>query len=288
MSDLISLSAVALARGVRERRWSPVRVVDACIARIRAAEPELGGLVETRFAQAREEAAAASRRSAEAHAPLMGVPILAPVSWASSVELRRVREAGAIWLGGPRGDCGAAALVALGGAPCGLDVRATFCGIVAHRSDEPHAVGLSARTVGDVTLLAAVVAGQIPPDAAAPDADLLRGTSVHVVVPPRLAPEARAAVHKAALSLREHGATLGDCGPLRGVALRLEPAPPCGSGTTLQAGAITVVRTDTDRTGRPLGVQIAATRAGGPATLLAAKLLEASFGSSSPVSARWV
>ena len=123
MADLVNLSAVALARGIRDRRWSPSEVVQAHIERIRAVNPSLNAVVAPRFEKAQAEAARADQRVRRSDPrdlpPLHGVPftvkefvgvegmpntggILARSHETASEDatvVRRLREAGGIVLG---------------------------------------------------------------------------------------------------------------------------------------------------------------------------------------------
>lgn len=74
--DLLTSSAVDLARWVRTKKISSSELVDATIRRIERVNPSLNAVVHTRFAAAREEARRADERVAkEANPPpFLGVP----------------------------------------------------------------------------------------------------------------------------------------------------------------------------------------------------------------------
>lgn len=78
MNEVLSLSARAMAAGIRDRSLSVEEVVDAHIERIREVNPALNAVVGTRFEQARREAGAAQQRLAHGDTrelpPLLGVP----------------------------------------------------------------------------------------------------------------------------------------------------------------------------------------------------------------------
>jgi fatty acid amide hydrolase 2 len=76
---LLSASARSFARMVREKRISPVELVDAFIARIEAENPAINAVVAERFERARGEAREAEARVVHTRAdeplpPLLGVP----------------------------------------------------------------------------------------------------------------------------------------------------------------------------------------------------------------------
>src|SRR5207249_4650622 len=77
-NELLTLSAVALARRIRAGTTTSRIVVDAHIAQIQAVNPRLNAVVCNRFAEAREEARNAderrSREGADRLPPLHGVP----------------------------------------------------------------------------------------------------------------------------------------------------------------------------------------------------------------------
>jgi len=80
MSDLIFLSAVEMADGIRARKISPVELLDAHIARIEQVNPKLNAFVYKDFERARvqaksAEALVASREKSRCLGPLHGVPI---------------------------------------------------------------------------------------------------------------------------------------------------------------------------------------------------------------------
>jgi fatty acid amide hydrolase 2 len=76
--DLCTLSALQLARLIRERRLTSRAAVEAHVERIRRANPTLNAMVTERFGEARAEAEAADvrvqRERPEALPPLHGVP----------------------------------------------------------------------------------------------------------------------------------------------------------------------------------------------------------------------
>ncbi|MEP0321505.1 amidase [Bauldia litoralis] len=74
--DVPHLSAVEMARLVRERALSPVELMDAVIARIEARNPTLNALVYSAFDEARDKAKIAESEvmAAKALGPLHGVP----------------------------------------------------------------------------------------------------------------------------------------------------------------------------------------------------------------------
>ena len=77
MSELHELSLGELAAGLAARRFSPVEVVEAHLARIAALEPKLHALVEVHGDNARlaAEAADKARRAGHGLGPLHGIPI---------------------------------------------------------------------------------------------------------------------------------------------------------------------------------------------------------------------
>ena len=121
MSELLSLSAVELARRIRAGELSPVEVVDAHIHRIEVVNPTLNALVADRFEAARTEARAAEARAASGAPlpPLLGVPCTIKeffgvtgmphtggvlhrrgrIADKDATAVHRLREAGAIVLG---------------------------------------------------------------------------------------------------------------------------------------------------------------------------------------------
>ncbi len=117
--ELTQLTATSATSLIRLGEFSPLELVDACIARIEAANPMMNAVVTTCFDRAREEAAAMVGINRESLPPLAGVPVLIkdnqltegvattlgspihrdriPVDDAGIV--RRLRAAGAIVLG---------------------------------------------------------------------------------------------------------------------------------------------------------------------------------------------
>ena len=75
-------SAVELAAGIRDRRFSCVEVMTAVVERIRALNPHLNAIVVDRSTQALAEAAAADRALARGvePGPLFGVPVTVKVN----------------------------------------------------------------------------------------------------------------------------------------------------------------------------------------------------------------
>lgn len=78
MTDLCALSALELRRLIGRKAVSPVEVVDACIARVEAANPAVNAIVTPCFDEARAAAADAERRvqTGEPLGLLHGVPIV--------------------------------------------------------------------------------------------------------------------------------------------------------------------------------------------------------------------
>src|SRR4051812_41270551 len=78
MHRLLTLSATALARLIRQREITSVEVVEAHIAQIRRVNPTLNAVVKDRFDLAVDEAHAADARTASASPgslpPFHGVP----------------------------------------------------------------------------------------------------------------------------------------------------------------------------------------------------------------------
>lgn len=76
-NDLAEFGLAGLAAGVAAGRFSPVDIVDACLARIARQEPQLHAFVTLYEAQARRDAQAAARdiRAGNARGPLHGLPI---------------------------------------------------------------------------------------------------------------------------------------------------------------------------------------------------------------------
>lgn len=82
MQELLDASAVTLARYVRQKKVSPVELLDVHVARIEAVNPAINAVVAGRFERAREEARALAERLARARAdeelpPLLGLPYTA-------------------------------------------------------------------------------------------------------------------------------------------------------------------------------------------------------------------
>lgn len=82
MHELLDASAMTLARWVRQKKLSPVDLVDVHIARIEAVNPAINAVIAERFDRARDEARALERRIAHARAgdelpPLLGLPYTA-------------------------------------------------------------------------------------------------------------------------------------------------------------------------------------------------------------------
>lgn len=120
-SSLLTLSAVELARSIREGTVSPVAVVDACLSRIAARDPEVNAFITVREDAARERAKEAERelRADGPVGPLHGVPVAVKdllnvagvrTTFGSSlftdhtadkddIAVKRLREAGAIIIG---------------------------------------------------------------------------------------------------------------------------------------------------------------------------------------------
>jgi Asp-tRNA(Asn)/Glu-tRNA(Gln) amidotransferase A subunit family amidase len=74
--ELISLSATAMARGIRERDFSPLELLTAHLQHIKKLDPHLHAFVELRAHQALAEARAAESRLGDSDlGPLHGVPI---------------------------------------------------------------------------------------------------------------------------------------------------------------------------------------------------------------------
>jgi Asp-tRNA(Asn)/Glu-tRNA(Gln) amidotransferase A subunit family amidase len=75
--QLLSLSAVELRRRIGTKEISPVELLEACIARIKAIDPAVNAMAATDFAQARKMAAIAERqvRNGEPLGRLHGLPM---------------------------------------------------------------------------------------------------------------------------------------------------------------------------------------------------------------------
>jgi Asp-tRNA(Asn)/Glu-tRNA(Gln) amidotransferase A subunit family amidase len=119
--ELIKLSATAMARGVRERAFSPVELVRAHLQQIDRLNPVLNAFVQVREEEAMREAQAAELQlsSADELGPLYGVPVsikacidvqgmrcesgsrlrAGVIAQTDAVLVRRLRAAGAIVLG---------------------------------------------------------------------------------------------------------------------------------------------------------------------------------------------
>ena len=73
--DLLTLDAVGLAEGIREKRFSPVEVLNACLERIDAVNPKLNAIVTMiDGAMERAQQAEAAIVRGESWGPLHGVP----------------------------------------------------------------------------------------------------------------------------------------------------------------------------------------------------------------------
>ncbi len=121
VDELLSISAAALARRIREKKVSATEAVRASIARIEAVNPKLNAVVHTCFERAIQEAKEADAMMAEGRAkgPLHGVPMtikdsldtegvvttggtvgrLHYVPKQDATSVARLRKAGAILLG---------------------------------------------------------------------------------------------------------------------------------------------------------------------------------------------
>lgn len=79
--ELLDASAVTLARWIRQRKLSPVELLDTLQARIADVNPAINAVIAERHAAAREEARAAERRALheppESLPPLLGLPYTA-------------------------------------------------------------------------------------------------------------------------------------------------------------------------------------------------------------------
>src|SRR5271167_729463 len=89
MSDLTFLSAVSMAEQIRQKKLSPVELVDAHLIRIEKLNPKLNAFVQVDAEAARRQARAAEDAVArgEKLGPLHGVP----VSIKSSIEVKGMR-----------------------------------------------------------------------------------------------------------------------------------------------------------------------------------------------------
>ena len=76
-TDLAALPVHALSAGLTEGQFSPVDVLEACLARIAALEPKLQAFVHVHEAEARRAAEAADKaiRAGQRLSPLHGIPI---------------------------------------------------------------------------------------------------------------------------------------------------------------------------------------------------------------------
>ena len=76
-TDLTALPVHALSAGLAAGQFSPVDLVDACLARIMALEPRLHAFVHVHEAEARQAAQAADKaiRAGQSLGPLHGIPI---------------------------------------------------------------------------------------------------------------------------------------------------------------------------------------------------------------------
>lgn len=76
--ELYRLSAAEIVQGLKGRKFSCLDVVNACLARIEAMEPELNAMLYVAAGSAREEAARVNAAIAEGRdlGPLMGVPVI--------------------------------------------------------------------------------------------------------------------------------------------------------------------------------------------------------------------
>jgi amidase len=121
MSDLTLLSAVSMAEQIRQKKLSPVELVEAHLTRIQELNPKLNAFVHVDAAGARRQArvAEAAVRNGETLGVLHGVPVsikssieVAGLPWEAGTKLRagivgqrdaplvaRLRQAGAIILG---------------------------------------------------------------------------------------------------------------------------------------------------------------------------------------------
>jgi len=121
--QILSASAVELARAIRERRTTSREVVEAHILRTRRVNPALNAVIRDRYDEARREAAEADEKTGSVHAddlpPLHGVPVTIKEAFAfrgmpntsglwarrdviaeeDATVVRRLREAGAIPIG---------------------------------------------------------------------------------------------------------------------------------------------------------------------------------------------
>ncbi len=98
-TDTMSLSAVALAKLIREGDLTSRQVVEAHIQRIEAVNPALNAVVADRFEAAREAATAADTRRAqsknpEALPPLLGVPCTVK----EFIAVKGMPQTGGLWV----------------------------------------------------------------------------------------------------------------------------------------------------------------------------------------------
>src|SRR3981081_3388415 len=93
MSDLTFLSAVCMAEQIRQKKLSPVELVDAHLARIEKLNPKLNAYVQVDAEGACRQARAAE--GAGARGERVGLPHVVPISIKSSIEVKGMRcEAG--------------------------------------------------------------------------------------------------------------------------------------------------------------------------------------------------
>ena len=122
MENLFTMSATEIARGIKEKRLSPVEVVEAHIKKIEEVNPKLNAVVQFRFDEARAEAREAEAKlngGSENLPPLFGVPFTVKECFAmdgfpwtagiwarkdfiadfDATTVKRLRDAGAIVVG---------------------------------------------------------------------------------------------------------------------------------------------------------------------------------------------
>lgn len=123
VDQILSSSAVALARAIRDRKVTSRQVVEAHIARIRRVNPTINAIVKDRFDEALREAAEADEKAASMHRddlpPFHGIPFTTKDAlgaagmpntsglWArrhvlameDATAVKRLKEAGAILVG---------------------------------------------------------------------------------------------------------------------------------------------------------------------------------------------